>query len=154
MMIPRTELLARLRGDLKAMPVVVLLGPRQVGKTTLARQIIRDFPDALYLDLESSNDRRKLEDPRGFLSSQTRRLTVLDEVQHVPELFYDLRGIVDSRKAAGELATQFLLLGSASLELVQKASETLAGRVVYFEMSMIGVVEANTAGIDTETLWA
>jgi uncharacterized protein len=124
-----------------------------VGKTTLARQLAEDLKDTLYLDLERLADRRKLDDAAAFLEAQAGHLTVLDEVRRVPELFEELRGIVDDRRAAGEQSRQFLLLGSASLDLIQRVSETLAGRIVYLEMPPIGMEEAGPTGIPIEQLW-
>jgi predicted AAA+ superfamily ATPase len=153
MIIARTKLESDLRSALSRAPAVVLLGARQVGKTTLARQLAKESPGALYLDLERTTDLRKLDDAEAFLSAQIGHVTILDEVQYLPELFTELRGIIDERRAAGERSMQFLLLGSASLDLVQKASETLAGRVVYLEMPPISVEEARAAGISLDTLW-
>ena len=153
MKIPRPRFESALLEALKRSPVVALIGARQVGKTTLARQLATELSDTLYLDLERLADRRKLDDAAAFLEAQARHLTILDEVQRVPELFEELRGIVDDRRAAGERATQFLLLGSASLDLIQQVSETLAGRIVYLEMPPIGVEEATAAGIPVDALW-
>lgn len=120
---------------LRAMPGVVLFGPRQVGKTTLALQVVEAWGErALYLDLERERDRRMLSDADAWLRAQAGRLVVLDEVHRVPDLFPTLRGVIDTRKAAGERAGQFLLLGSASLELQRQAGESLAGRVSYLEL--------------------
>ncbi len=153
MIIPRPRLEVILRNALSRAPVVALIGARQVGKTTLARQLAQEIGGTLYLDLERTADRRKLEDAEAFLQSQIGHLTVLDEVQYVPGLFAELRGIIDVRRQAGERAMQFLLLGSASLDLIQKASETLAGRVVYLEMPPIGLDEAAAVDIDMNRLW-
>ncbi|WP_245303144.1 ATP-binding protein [Rhizobium esperanzae] len=109
-------------------PVVALIGARQVGKTTLARKLADRVQGTIYLDLERVGDRRKLDDAEAFLQAQVGHLTVLDEVQRLPALFAELRGIVDDRRARGERSMQFLLLGSASLDLIQQVSETLAGQ--------------------------
>ena len=139
---------------LSHMPGVVLLGPRQVGKTTLARSIARSrAPDALYLDLERPADRRRLHDADDFLRDQPRRLVVLDEIHRAPDLFEILRGIIDDRRAAGERAGHFLLLGSASLDLMRQASESLAGRVAHIELAPIDVGEIGGTNIDVDTLW-
>lgn len=95
-------------------PAVVLLGPRQVGKTTLAFAEKAKRDDALYLDLELPSAQRQLDDPEAFLLAQRNRLVILDEVQRLPELFAVLRGVIDSRRRDGEGGGQFLLLGSAS----------------------------------------
>lgn len=116
---------------LRRLPAVVLLGPRQVGKTTLAKRIATQRKSrALYLDLERPLDRRRLADPDAFLRAQTGKLVIVDEIHRVRELFAVLRGIIDDRRAAADRAGHFLLFGSASLDLMRQASETLAGRVV------------------------
>jgi predicted AAA+ superfamily ATPase len=144
-MIPRrVEQLIRSRLD--HMPGVVLLGPRQIGKTTLARAIASDSSEALYLDLENETDRAVLGDARAFLDTQHGRLVVLDEVQRVPELFATLRGVIDERRYAGEVAGHFLLLGSAHRLLLQQSSESLAGRVAYVDLGPIDALESSSAG--------
>jgi uncharacterized protein len=145
---------ARIRARLQAMPAVVLLGPRQVGKTTLARAIAQENGDsALYLDLEREADRRRLDDADAYLRAQAGKLVVLDEIHRMPGLFERLRGIIDDRRAAGESAGHFLLLGSASLELQHQASETLAGRIAYMELTPILAGELPSDGPSVETLW-
>lgn len=116
-------------------PAVVLLGPRQVGKTTLALAEAERHGDALYLDLELPSAQRQLDDAEGFLLAHRNRLVILDEVQRVPDLFAVLRGVIDLRRRAGEAVGQFLLLGSASGVLLQQASESLAGRVAQLELT-------------------
>jgi uncharacterized protein len=153
MNIARPDLENALRRGLAQSPAVALLGPRQVGKTTLAKALARETKDSVYLDLERVSDLRKLEDPRAFLQTQTGRLTIIDEVHRAPSLFAELRGIIDDRRQTGERTGHFLLLGSASLDLVQQASETLAGRIIYLEMPPIGLEEANAAGIAADRLW-
>jgi len=126
-----------IRTFLAEFPAVVLIGPRQVGKTTLALDIVKSLgPErALYLDLELPSALRQLDDAEGFLLSHANRLVVLDEVQRVPELFSVLRGVIDQRRRAGESAGQFLLLGSASGQLLGQASESLAGRTATLELT-------------------
>jgi predicted AAA+ superfamily ATPase len=153
MIIPRPQIETALERALARAPVVALIGARQVGKTTLARKLKDQVHGAIYLDLERIADRRRLEDAGAFLQAQAGHLTVLDEVQRLPELFAELRGIVDDRRARGERTRQFLLLGSASLDLIQQVSETLAGRIIYLEMPPIGVEEAVAASIDIDRLW-
>jgi predicted AAA+ superfamily ATPase len=153
MMIPRPSIEIALEQALARAPVVALIGARQVGKTTLARKLVDRVKGTIYLDLERVGDRRKLEDAEAFLQAQVGHLTVLDEVQRLPALFAELRGIVDDRRAGGERSMQFLLLGSASLDLIQQVSETLAGRIVYLEMPPIGAEEAGAASIDIDELW-
>lgn len=120
---------------LSQFPAVVLHGPRQTGKTTLALAEKARQGDALYLDLELPSAQRQFDDPEAFLLAQRKRLVILDEVQRLPELFSVLRGIIDIRRRDGESAGQFLLLGSASGVLLQQASESLAGRVAQLELT-------------------
>jgi uncharacterized protein len=139
---------------LSHMPGVVLLGPRQVGKTTLAKQIAaRRKARAIYLDLERPVDRRRLEDADAFLRAQTGKLVVIDEIHRAPALFETLRGIIDDRRAAGDRTGHFLLLGSAAIDLMRQASETLAGRVDYIDLSPIDALELPTQVGDINHLW-
>lgn len=126
---------SRLARLLSEFPAVVLLGPRQAGKTTLALAEAGRRGDALYLDLELPSAQRQLDDPEAFLLAHPNRLVILDEVQRFPELFAILRGVIDLRRRAGEAAGQFLLLGSATGVLLQQASESLAGRVAQLELT-------------------
>jgi predicted AAA+ superfamily ATPase len=135
-------------------PAVVLLGPRQAGKTTLARKVAADWPGgAVYLDMERPADRRRLDDADAYLRAQSGKLVVIDEIQRTPGLFEVLRGIIDDRRAAGQRFGHFLLLGSAALELMRQSSETLAGRVAYLEMGPTDILEASAASLDAQTLW-
>jgi len=136
------------------MPGVVLLGPRQVGKTTLARQIASARKGrALYLDLERPVDRRRLQDADAFLRAQVGKLVVIDEIHRAPALFETLRGIIDDRRAAGDRVGHFLLLGSAAIDLMRQASETLAGRVAYVDLASIDALEFPSQLGDTDRLW-
>jgi uncharacterized protein len=153
MYIPRPALQAEIHRALGRAPAVALLGPRQIGKTTLARELAGGEPGAVYLDLERTADQRRLDDAGGFLRAQAGRLVVIDEVHRAPALFAELRGVIDERRRAGERARQFLLLGSASLDLVQTASETLAGRIVYAEIGAVTPEEAAAVGIGLDRLW-
>ena len=119
------KLLNEARRQLAWQPALVLLGPRQVGKTTLARELAATMPDALFLDLEREADRARLADPEAFLSRQRGRLVVLDEVQAMPDIFAALRPEIDAARRPG----RFLLLGSASGRLLRQSAESLAGRV-------------------------
>ena len=127
-----------LQNALLRSPAVVLLGPRQVGKTTLALDVA--LPDGGYLDLESPEDRNKLSNVEQYLRARLDRLIVLDEVQRLPTLFEPLRGLIDQARRAGVANGSrsngyYLLLGSASLDLIQRSSETLAGRIAFIELS-------------------
>ena len=139
---------------LRQFPAVALLGPRQVGKTTLARRLTR-HPDMLpvtYLDLENPEDAEKLSDTVDYLRSQAGHLVVIDEVQRAPHLFQILRGIIDERVLSGQPAGHFLLLGSASMDLLHQSSETLAGRIAYLELCPFDLLEVSEdQGLD---LWA
>jgi predicted AAA+ superfamily ATPase len=132
---------------------VVLLGPRQVGKTTLARKVSAASPGAIYLDMERPSDRRRLDDADAYLRQQRGKLVVIDEIHRVPGLFEILRGIIDERRAAGERAGHFLLLGSAGIELMRQASESLAGRIATLEIGPFDVAEAASAAIGVDTCW-
>jgi uncharacterized protein len=134
------DLQATLQQRILQLPVVVLLGSRQVGKTTLARQIQLDKPTH-YLDLERPSDIAKLSDPELYLTKYANHLVILDEIQRLPDLFPVLRSLVDERRRTGEKAAQFLLLGSASPELLKQSSETLAGRISYLELDPLNLTE-------------
>ena len=152
-MIPRLAESA-IRKKLLQTPAVVLLGPRQVGKTTLARQIAGNWPGgAVYLDLERSADRLRLEDAEDYLRAHVGRLVIMDEIHRAPGVFESLRGIIDENRLAGVRSGQFLLLGSASLDLMRQSSETLAGRVSYMDISPIHIQEVIPVQIEAEQLW-
>lgn len=123
-------------------PAVGILGPRQVGKTTLARSLAQQRP-VHYLDLETAADRQKLTDPVLYLEQYTDKLVIFDEIQQMPELFAELRAIIDQDRRVG----RFLLLGSASPELVRRSADSLAGRIGYIELTpfLWEEVEANDA---------
>lgn len=143
---------------LQNVPVVALLGPRQVGKTTLALEITKQLSgkESSYLDLELDTDLSKLDDTETYLRRFENKLLIIDEVQRKPDLFRILRGLIDIRKRAGEKTGQFLLLGSASRELLQQSSETLAGRIRYLELSPFSIAEiynTDPLGFNLEKLW-
>lgn len=141
------KLLPIIRQALAANPVVALLGPRQVGKTTLARLLTAQDAHALYLDLELTSDANKLLDPELYLDAHHDRLVVIDEVQRMPQLFPLLRALVDRDRRPG----RFLLLGSSSPELMQHSSESLAGRIRCFDLSPFCLAET---GVETlRALW-
>jgi len=125
------------------MPVVALLGARQVGKTTLALKVSKSMVSKTtsYLDLELDTDLAKLDDTESYLRRFENKLLIIDEVQRKPDLFRILRGLVDIRKRAGEKTGQFLILGSASRDLLQQSSEPLAGRIRYLELSPLSITE-------------
>ncbi|MBL4773738.1 MAG: ATP-binding protein, partial [Alcanivoracaceae bacterium] len=130
----------KLEQNIKRMPAVALLGVRQVGKTTLASHLSKSR-NSIYLDLESPTDLLKLSDPEAFLTLHSDKLIILDEIQRAPEIFRILRGIIDKNKRQGRKAEQFLLLGSASMDLLRQSSESLAGRISYIEMSGLNLLE-------------
>ncbi len=142
--------LADLQIRLAQFPAVALLGPRQVGKTTLALQLANQQP-SVYLDLEAPVDQARLSDPVLYLSSQAEKLVVLDEVQRVPELFGSLRGLIDAGRRIGRRSGRFLLLGSASVELIRQSSESLAGRISFLELGGLNLLEVPPE--QRENLW-
>ena len=146
----RRNLHAEVLAALEEMPAVALLGPRQVGKTTLAHAIAETRP-SLYLDLESPADRARLAEPELYLSQHADKLVVLDEVQRVPELFKTLRGLIDVGRRANQRTGRFLVLGSASLELLRQSSESLAGRIRQLELTPFTAGELPREMLDT--LW-
>ena len=127
---------------LQQVPAVVLTGPRQVGKTTLALEIA-ERRDAVYLDLESDSDRARLAEPELYLDDHADELVILDEIQRVPGIFEALRGVIDRGRRAGKGTGRFLLLGSAAIELLAQSSETLAGRVALVELTPFDVTEVS-----------
>ena len=144
------SLLESVADDLDHAPAVALLGPRQVGKTTLALAIGEGRP-SVYLDLQSPADRGKLVSPALYLADQSDKLVILDEIQLAPALFPVLRGLIDAQRRAGRRAGGYLLLGSASMALMQQSGESLAGRIAYRELAPLGVTEVPAAGHDA--LW-
>ena len=118
---------------LRNSPAVVMLGPRQAGKTTLALEI-GEQTASIYLDLEDENDRAKLANPSKYLADHEDELVILDEVHRIPELFQQLRGIIDRGRRHGKANGRFLLLGSAAMDLLKQSGESLAGRIFYLEL--------------------
>ena len=134
---------------LRQYPAVALLGPRQVGKTTLAKTIAAQYPRAMLLDLERESDRAAVERPELFFAAHRDRLVVLDEVQLVPQLFAALRPEIDADRRAG----RFLMLGSASGELLRQSGESLAGRVSYLELTPLLAAELGSDLAGLQSLW-
>lgn len=130
---------------LKRSSAVALMGPRQVGKTTLALDIGESFP-CEYLDLENNLDLEKVRDIVTFHLENSDKLIILDEVQRMPEVFAPLRGIIDKERRRGNKTGQFLFLGSASIDLLKQSSESLAGRITYLELH--GIDQLEFAGTD------
>lgn len=130
---------------------VALIGPRQVGKTTLAHDIADSRP-SIYLDLENAADRGKLENPDLFLEQHEDELVVLDEIHRAPELFGSLRGIIDRGRRKGKRTGRFLILGSAAIELLRQ-SETLAGRIAYVDLTPLHALEIGSEDNDLNKLW-
>lgn len=128
-------------------PVTGIVGPRQVGKTTLVKQYLNDL-NAIYLDLEKNSDINKLNDPELFFSQNHDKTIILDEIQHQPSIFPLLRAVIDENRKPG----RFVILGSASPSLLRQSSESLAGRINYLEMSPLSILETKTQ-VSTEDLW-
>lgn len=135
---------------LKHYPAVGLLGPRQVGKTTLALEIAAQRP-SVYLDLESPADRARLADPEQYFADHEDELVILDEVHRVPELFQTLRGVIDRGRRREKKTGRFLLLGSAAIDLLKQSGETLAGRITYMELESFDALEVPAGELDK--LW-
>lgn len=150
-MIPR-RILQTVRAALDRQAAVAIIGPRQVGKTTLALALA-DESDALYLDLESRADRDKLSDPELFLRGFEDRLVILDEIHRVPELFPSLRGMIDQGRRKGRRIGRFLILGSASIELLRQSGESLAGRIAYVDMGPFDCLEIEPSEDTLTRLW-
>jgi len=131
---------------------VALIGPRQVGKTTLAFALA-EKKSAIYLDLESRTDRDKLSEPELFLRQYEDRLVVLDEIHRAPELFQTLRGLIDRGRRRGNRTGRFLILGSASMELLRQSGESLAGRIEYIDMPPLHVLEIEESEAAMNRLW-
>lgn len=128
-------------------PIIAILGPRQCGKSTLVKQLFFPKENSIYLDLQNLEDLNKLNDPRLFFKSNAQKIICLDEIQLIPELFSVLRSVVDEDRQNG----RFILLGSASRELVQQSSESLAGRIGYLSLTPFQIGELPT--IDQQTCW-
>lgn len=131
---------------------VAIIGPRQVGKTTLALDIADERP-SVYLDLESPEDRAKLADPALFLRAYEDRLVILDEIHRAPEIFQTLRGLIDQGRRRGHRTGRFLILGSASIDLLRQSGESLAGRIEYIDMAPLDATEIAPKPGAEQQLW-
>lgn len=149
----KRQLTTQLKENLKNHSAVALLGPRQTGKTTLARMIAKKTP-SVYLDLESPADLLKLSEPLLFLSQHKDKLVILDEVHRKPNIFSVLRVLIDKGRQEGRKKAQFLILGSASPDLLKQSSESLTGRISYLELSGFNLLEvSNQKRKEIENLW-
>ena len=148
----RRNALQDVRTALGRQAAVALIGPRQVGKTTLALEIAEET-GAVYLDLEAGADRAKLADPVLYLRQYEDRLVILDEIHRVPELFQELRGLIDAGRRRGRRTGRFLMLGSASIDLLRQSGESLAGRIEYVELGPLNVLEIDAGMKAATTLW-
>lgn len=137
---------------LKRQAAVAIIGSRQVGKTTMAFEMTRGS-NALYLDLESPKDRSKLRDPELFLKEHEDRLVIFDEFHRMPELFQSLRGIIDQGRRDGRGLGRFLVLGSASIDLLRQSSESLAGRIEYINLNPLDIMEIPNPKASLSQLW-
>jgi len=146
------RLLPVLEQRLREVPAVVLIGPRQAGKTTLALALGTPR-GALYLDLESESDRARLAEPELYLADHLGELVILDEVHRAPGLFPVLRGLIDRARREGKGHGLYLLLGSASLDLLKQSGETLAGRVSYLALDPFDVLETGATTADRDRIW-
>ncbi len=141
----------RVEAALHRQAAVAVIGPRQAGKTTLALAIAERRP-SVYLDLETSADRQKLENPALYFEQHADELVILDEIHRVPELFASLRGIIDQGRRVGNRTGRFLILGSAAIELMQQ-SETLAGRIEFVDLGPFHLLEIGKTSADLRRLW-
>ena len=131
-------------------PVVGIIGPRQVGKTTLAKQLLTQLPrPSVYLDLELDEDVARLGNAQAYLQSHQDKCVVIDEIQLMPRLFALLRALIDQER----VPARFIILGSASPSLIRQSSETLAGRIAYNELTPLSLKEVESAGISQNEHW-
>lgn len=151
-MMLKRSLQATLPGLLDGNSAVGLLGPRQVGKTTIALEIAKSRP-SVYLDLEDRLDAARLDEPEDYFAQNADKLVILDEIQTRPNLFKTLRGQIDRRRRAGYPNGQFLILGSASIELIRQSAESLAGRIAYTELSPVTPIEIGADRALRQQLW-
>jgi predicted AAA+ superfamily ATPase len=140
----------KIRGALQENASVALLGPRQVGKTTLALNVL-SIEKTVYIDLENDLDRRKIDDFHSFYNKNSQKLMILDEIQKLPEIFSSIRGIIDQQRREGNRNGLFLFLGPASMDLLRQSGESLAGRIAYLELHPIDLLEYDNQ--NKEQLW-
>ena len=150
-MIPRIAF-RDVESALERQAAAALIGPRQAGKTTLALEFVR-ARGAMYLDLEERADRDKLAEPGLFLDRFEDRLVILDEIHRAPDLFQSLRSVIDRGRRKGRGKGRFLVLGSASIDLLRQTGETLAGRIAYVDMAPLNALEAEDSREARERLW-
>ena len=150
MVMIRRRLEDKVLRTLQRSPSVALVGPRQVGKTTLALDVSEVIP-SVYLDLENQLDLRKVSDFATFHAENRDKLIILDEIQQLPEIFSSVRGIIDRERRRGNRTHQFLFLGSASIDLLQQSSESLAGRIAYLELYAIDLLEFSPGNAPDKT---
>ena len=150
-MIPRRKLPV-IQAALARQPAVALVGPRQAGKSTLALELAACTP-SLYLDLEAREDRLKLAEPALFLNQFEDRLVILDGIHRFPELFSVLRGLIDKGRRKGRRTGKFLLLGSASMDLLRQSGEGMAGRIAHVDLGPLDVLELPSPQQDLTPLW-
>ena len=145
----------RLQELLSRFPSVALLGPRQVGKTTLAEEVADELGrQAVYVDLELPSDRAKLADPELYFAAHEDQLVILDEIHRTPDIFQTLRSVIDRRRRKGKRTRQFLFLGSASIDLLKQSAESLAGRIAYLELTPFLISEVESSEPDApDRLW-
>ena len=147
-MIQRTKSNNIIQEALKRFPAIGLLGARQVGKTTLAKHLYKQYGSrAIYLDLELTSDEQKLIAPELYLRQHEDKLIIIDEIQRLPEIFPLLRALIDQKRVPG----RFLLLGSAAPQLIKQTSESLAGRIIYHELHPFSIDEVGSD--DYQKLW-
>jgi predicted AAA+ superfamily ATPase len=153
--IVKREIQPKVKTLLQQFPAVAILGPRQVGKTTLAWALAEELGEqALYLDLELPSDRAKLAEPELYLKQHESRLVILDEIHRLPGIFETLRSLIDQRRRRGKRSSHFLLLGSASIDLLQQSAESLAGRIAYQELAPFSVAEVDRVKAGSaDNLW-
>ena len=138
----KRNIIKKVHKALDRQAAVALIGPRQVGKTTLALQVAQTT-SSIYLDLEAMQDREKLTDPVLFFNRNEEKLIILDEIHRMPEIFQVLRGVIDTGRRKGLKTNRFLILGSASIDLLKQSGETLAGRIEYIDMNPLNLIEIN-----------